>query len=74
MEKFICTKKCFHNGTLYLIGRPGKFTKAEDGPQSHKDDEGKTHLIHFVEVGGDEPVPAIPKGKVKVKVNNEERE
>ncbi len=45
MAKFVCTKKCYHGGSLYRRGDLAKFTKASDGPKNH---QGK--LIHFEEI------------------------
>ncbi len=44
-RRFVCTKKCFHNKTLYHRGRTAKFHRPEDGPQ---DKEG--NLVNFEEI------------------------
>ena len=66
--RYICTRKCFHNGRLYRIGNTAIFKSAKDGPQDKK---GK--LINFepYEVSDGPPV-VKSRAEVSVKVNNEE--
>jgi hypothetical protein len=62
-KKYVCKKKCFHNGRLYRRGMYYYFT--DDYP---KDKEG--NMLHFEEVDPDNPPP--PPEMSGVIVNEEE--
>lgn len=69
MARYICVKKCFHNGVLFRPGREANFT--DDFPKDKKGNLREFRLI-------DEAPKVVPTevkpgpGRPKVKVNNQE--
>lgn len=64
MKRYICTDKCFHNGSLYRKGQIAVF--GDDYP---KDKEG--NIRHFVPVD-ETPRAEAPEKKKGVKVNGKD--
>ena len=66
--RYVCSRKCFHNGSLYRVGDYAHFRNASDGPQGKN-----KKLLHFEPVEDGEPAPEKARKRATgVKVNEKD--
>lgn len=65
MTRYVCTDKCFHNGSLYRKGQIAVF-----GDNFPKDKDG--NIRHFVPVDQAPAVAEAPEKKKGVRINGKE--